>query len=163
MAPRREGCEGFRKILRVVKSDLDIDRANRKNRNKRQITTKEFRQNTRGELVKKVCEVIYPAGRQDELCDSFREITYQFSESWKMSECLKKYGDDRKGDIEQAFRMFERISFGELTGLLAVMGDDQLKNLDPIHLVKELRSMLTQPRMLKLDLVVAGYIETIKQ
>ena len=43
------------------------------------------------------------------------------------------------------------------------MGEDSLKNLDPIHLVKELRSTLTQPKMLNLYLVAAGYIETIKE
>ena len=64
-----------------------------------------------------------------------------------MNGCLKSCGDEMRSGIEQAFRIFERMSLGELTGLVAVMGEDRLKNMDPIHLVKELRSTLTQPRM----------------
>ena len=80
-----------------------------------------------------------------------------------MDDCLKKCGEDKRNEIDQAFRIFERISLGELAGILAVVGEDKRKNLDPIHLVRELRSMLTQPRMLNLYLVAAGYIETIKE
>ena len=80
-----------------------------------------------------------------------------------MKECIKKYGEGLKSEVDQAFRIFEKISLGELAGILAVMGEDRLKSLDPIHLVKELRLTLTQPKMLNLYLVAAGYIDTIKE
>ena len=75
----------------------------------------------------------------------------------------KQVREGVRDEIDQAFRIFEKISLGELAGILAVIGEDKLKNLDPIHLVKELRSTLTQPRMLNLYLIAAGYIETIKE
>ena len=123
--PRDQGCIGLRKIFRAVKSGLDAERLQRKNKNKRQVTTKEFRLQTRGKPVKTVCETIYPVGHLGQ--ESFLEVIHQFGESWKMEECISKYGEDMKDDIDRAFRTFEKISLGELAGILAVIGEDKLK------------------------------------
>ena len=45
-----------------------------------------------------------------------------------MEECISRYGEDKRNDIDRAFRIFEKISLGELAGILAVIGEDKLKN-----------------------------------
>ena len=110
LMPRDQGCLGLRKIFKAVKSGLEAEQLQRKNKNKRKVTTKEFRLQTRGKPVKMVCETIYPVGHLGQ--ESFREVIYQFGESWRMEECISKYGEGIRDEIDQAFRIFEKISLG---------------------------------------------------
>ena len=62
LMPRDQGSPGLRIIFKAVKSGIEAEQVQRKNKDKRKVTTKEFRLQTRGKPVKMVCETIYPVG-----------------------------------------------------------------------------------------------------